>query len=161
MARRKRQLIEEEDATHQGGWLFADSFLALMVVFLATISFVPALGGGFHGNANINIGNLAGTNIANGLIMGYENFDAAVIERDFNNFLKENKLSPTTHAIYINVVGGFLPEEGPDRGSVNALKFSILMRQAGLKFIEGAKIDLNGNKLLKPNQIVLRITLAQ
>ena len=93
--------------------------------------------------------------------MGYENFDAAVIERDFNNFLMENKLSPTTHAIYINVVGGFLPEEGPDRGSVNALKFSILMRQAGLKFIEGAKIDLNGNKLLKPNQIVLRITLAQ
>ena len=48
MARRKRQLIEEEDATHQGGWLFADSFLALMVVFLATISFVPALGGGFQ-----------------------------------------------------------------------------------------------------------------
>ena len=32
---------EEEDATEQAGWLFADSFLALMIIFLATISFVP------------------------------------------------------------------------------------------------------------------------
>ncbi|MFM1974690.1 MAG: hypothetical protein RL524_677 [Actinomycetota bacterium] len=36
--RKVRHRRVEEDATHQGGWLFADSFLALMVIFLATIS---------------------------------------------------------------------------------------------------------------------------
>ncbi len=161
MARRARQVIHEEDATSQGGWLFADSFLALMVVFLATISFVPALGGGFRGNATVNIGNLAGTNIANGMIMGYDTFDANRIRSDFNAFLKEQKLAASTHAIYVNIIGGYDPKDGPDRGSVNALKFAIEMKNAGIEFIQGAKIDLGNNKLLKPNQIVMRLTLAQ
>ncbi len=51
--RKVRHRRVEEDATHQGGWLFADSFLALMVIFLATISFVPSLGGGLTGTGNI------------------------------------------------------------------------------------------------------------
>jgi hypothetical protein len=46
MSRRTRSARRKvEDATPLGGWLFADSFLALMVIFLATISFVPNLGG--------------------------------------------------------------------------------------------------------------------
>ncbi len=161
MAHRARQVLHEEDATSQGGWLFADSFLALMVVFLATISFVPSLGGGFKGNATVNIGNLAGTNIANGMIMGYESFDANRIRQDFATFLKEQKLAPNTHAIYVNIIGGFDPKDGADRGSVHALKFAIQMKDAGIEFIQGAKIDIGNNKLLKPNQIVMRLTLAQ
>ena len=31
----------EEDLTGQAGWMYTDLMLALMVVFLATISFVP------------------------------------------------------------------------------------------------------------------------
>jgi hypothetical protein len=30
-----------EDVTEKAGWMYADLFLALMVIFLATISFVP------------------------------------------------------------------------------------------------------------------------
>ena len=33
----------EEDLLGLAGWMYADLFLALMVIFLATISFVPAL----------------------------------------------------------------------------------------------------------------------
>ena len=32
---------EPEDASHLAGWMYADLLLALMVIFLATISFVP------------------------------------------------------------------------------------------------------------------------
>ena len=32
-----------EDATEQAGWMYADLFLGLMVIFLATISFVPTI----------------------------------------------------------------------------------------------------------------------
>ena len=81
--RKVHRNIEEEDATSMGGWLFADSFLALMVIFLATISFVPALGG------------------------------------------------------------------------------SILrMKKAGLTQFENTKFDLGTNSALKPDQIVLRLTLS-
>jgi len=32
---------EPGDASHLAGWMYADLLLALMVIFLATISFVP------------------------------------------------------------------------------------------------------------------------
>jgi len=34
-----------EDTVSQSGWVFADLLVALSVIFLATISFVPDLGG--------------------------------------------------------------------------------------------------------------------
>ena len=154
--------IETEDATSQAGWLFADSFLALMVVFLATISFVPALGGGFRGNANINIGNLAGANISHGLVFGYEGFDAARIQRDYQDFLTKQQLAPSTKVLYVNIVGGFDPKsESSNQGTIRALAFSVQLRKAAnLTAFRDARIDISNSGLLKPNQVVLRITLT-
>lgn len=39
--RRRVEEIEAEDATLLAGWMYADLLLGLMVIFLATISFVP------------------------------------------------------------------------------------------------------------------------
>ena len=38
---RRQVATELEDVTHLAGWMYADLLLALMVIFLATISFVP------------------------------------------------------------------------------------------------------------------------
>jgi hypothetical protein len=152
---------EDEDITSQAGWLFADSFLALMVVFLATISFVPALGGGFKGTATINVGNLAGKNISNGLIFAYDSFDAARITKDFQDTLATQKLAPTTKVLYVNIVGGFnAATEKPDDGTVRALAFSIQLRKSGPAAFRDARIDLGNSKLIKSNQVVMRITLT-
>ena len=151
----------DEDVTSQAGWLFADSFLALMVVFLATISFVPALGGGFKGNATINVGNLAGKNISNGLIFAYEAFDAERIKKDFTEVLANQQLGPNTKVLYVKIVGGYdAIGEGPDQGTVRALAFSVQLQQAGIPAFKEARIDLGNSKLIKPNQIVMRITLT-
>ena len=154
--------IDTEDATHQAGWLFADSFLALMVVFLATISFVPALGGGFRGNANINVGNIAGANISHGLVFGYEGFDANRILRDYQDFLTKEQLAPGTKVLYVNIVGGYnATKESANEGTVRALAFSVQIRKsANLKAFADARIDISNSKLLKPNQVVLRVTLT-
>lgn len=154
--------IDTEDATHQAGWLFADSFLALMVVFLATISFVPALGGGFRGNANINVGNIAGANISHGLVFGYEGFDANRVLRDYQDFLTKQQLAPGTKVLYVNIVGGYnAATESANAGTVRALAFSVALRKAPqLAAFADARIDLNNSKLLKPNQVVLRVTLT-
>jgi hypothetical protein len=159
VVRKVRHRREEEDATHQGGWLFADSFLALMVIFLATISFVPSLGGGLTGTGNI--GNIAGGNYVKGLNIAYEKFDAAQIQKDIDGFIASEKLPRNSKVLFAKIVGGFNPNtEGENEGKFRALLFSAEISKAQIAYFENAKIDLGASKLLKPNQIVLRLTLS-
>ena len=157
--RKVRARRAEEDATHQGGWLFADSFLALMVIFLATISFVPSLGGGMTGTGNI--GNIAGGNYVKGLNVAYEKFDAAKIQSDIEGFIKGEKLPLSSKVLFAKIVGGYNPAiEGENEAKFRALLFSAEIQKAELAYFQNAKIDLGASKLLKSNQIVLRLTLS-
>jgi len=159
LVRKVRTRRVEEDATHQGGWLFADSFLALMVIFLATISFVPSLGGGLTGTGNI--GNIAGGNYVKGLNIAYEKFDAAKIQNDIDGFIASEKLPRNTKVLFAKIVGGYNPaSEGENEAKFRALLFSAEIQKAQIAYFENAKIDLGASKLLKPNQIVLRLTLS-
>ena len=157
--RKVREEVEEEDSTHQGGWLFADSFLALMVIFLATISFVPSLGGGLTGTGNI--GNIAGGNYVKGLNIAYENFDPEQIQRDIEGFIIGERLPRSSKVLFAKIVGGFKSgSESEEDGKFRALLFSVQIKKANIAYFESAKIDLGANKLLKTNQIVLRLTLS-
>lgn len=159
VARKPPRRRVEEDATAMGGWLFADSFLALMVIFLATISFVPSLGGGLSGTGNI--GNIAGGNYVKGLNIAYESFDAARIQRDIEGFITAEKLPRSSKVLFAKIVGGFnSSSESEEDGRYRALIFSAQLQNSGLAFFAGSKIDLGANKLLKPNQVVLRLTLS-
>lgn len=159
VARKLARRREEEDATALGGWLFADSFLALMVIFLATISFVPSLGGGLTGTGNI--GNIAGGNYVKGLNIAYESFDAARIERDIAGFIEAEKIPRNSKVLFAKIVGGFNSQiESEDEGKFRALLFSAQIQNSGLAYFASAKIDLGANNLLKPNQVVLRLTLS-
>lgn len=157
--RKVRRHRVEEDSTHQGGWLFADSFLALMVIFLATISFVPSLGGGLTGTGNI--GNIAGGNYVKGLNIAYESFDPVEINKDIEGFIIAEKLPRSSKVLFAKIVGGFDPKtEGENEGKYRALLFSAQIQKAEIGYFQNSKIDLGANKLLKPNQIVLRLTLS-
>jgi hypothetical protein len=159
VARKPHRRREEEDATALGGWLFADSFLALMVIFLATISFVPSLGGGLSGTGNI--GNIAGGNYVKGLNIAYESFDAAQIQRDIDGFIAAEKLPRSSQVLFAKIVGGFNPRtESEEDGRFRALIFSSEIQKAGIGYFANSKIDLGASKLLKSNQIVLRLTLS-
>jgi hypothetical protein len=157
--RKVRHRRVEEDATHQGGWLFADSFLALMVIFLATISFVPSIGGGLTGTGNI--GNIAGGNYVKGLNIAYEKFDAVQIQRDIEGFIIGEKLPRSSKVLFAKIVGGYDPNtEGENEAKFRALIFSAEITKAEIAYFQNAKVDLGASKLLKANQIVLRLTLS-
>jgi len=159
VARKLTRRREEEDATSMGGWLFADSFLALMVIFLATISFVPSLGGGLTGTGNI--GNIAGGNYVKGLNIAYESFDAARIEGDIAGFIEAEKLPRSSKVLFAKIVGGYNPAtEKEEDGTFRALAFSGEIARSGISYFDSSKIDLGSSKLLKPNQVVLRLTLS-
>jgi hypothetical protein len=157
--RKVRTRRVEEDATHQGGWLFADSFLALMVIFLATISFVPSLGGGLTGTGNI--GNIAGGNYVKGLNIAYETFDPVQIQKDIDGFIAGEKLPRSSVVLFAKIVGGFDPKTETDNdGKFRALLFSAQIQKANIAYFENSKINLGASNLLKKNQIVLRLTLS-
>ena len=150
---------EEEDATSLGGWLFADSFLALMVIFLATISFVPALGGAV--SSSNNVGNIAGGSYIKGLNLVYEDFDPAVIRRDIRAFEVAEKISTASQVLYVKIVGGYDPKtEAANKGTFRALLYSAKIKTSSLTEFKDAKVDLGTSEKLTPTQIVLRITLS-
>jgi hypothetical protein len=160
--RKRFNRVEEEDVTSQGGWLFADSFLALMIIFLATISFVPDLSTGGVPVNNTNIGNIAGNNYVQGLNLAYTEFKAEQITTDIESYLKKENFPATTTVIYAKVVGGYAEgSEASDVGMSRALAFSIRMKNAGVTYLNGANIDLGSSKLLKANEVVLRLTLSK
>jgi hypothetical protein len=150
---------EEEDATSLGGWLFADSFLALMVIFLATISFVPTLGGAVTSTSNI--GNIAGSNYVKGLNLAYEKFDEAQIQADIAAFAKKEGISANAKVLYANIVGGFNPAtETEDEGRFKALLFNAKLKVSALDQFAATKVDLGASKLVDPNLVVMRLTLS-
>jgi hypothetical protein len=158
--RRRNPRLHEEDVTTQAGWLFADSFLALMVIFLATISFVPSIGGGGAISSTGNIGNLAGGNYIKALNLAYDTFDAAQINLDIANYLRAEELPVSTTVLYGKVVGGFSASEAESDGAFKALLFSVKLKNADISYFKNTKFDFGASKLLKPDQIVLRLTLS-
>ena len=156
---RKRIQIEEEDATSQAGWLFADSFLALMVIFLATISFVPALTSGVIMGSG-SVGKIAGSNYVKGLILSYDSFDAAAIERDIRTFIVNEKISPSSEVMYARIVGGYSASETSDAGKVRAIEVSVKIKNSNMAYFDDATLDLSSSDQLKPETFVLRLTLA-
>jgi hypothetical protein len=156
---RKRLRIEEEDATSQAGWLFADSFLALMVIFLATISFVPALTTGVVTGSG-SVGKIAGSNYIKGLVLTYDKYDAVTIERDIATYIKNEKLSPTSEVIYARIVGGHTTKEGVDAGKVRAIAVSVQLKKSKMTYFENSSIDLSASDKLGKDTFILRLTLA-
>jgi len=156
---RTRIEIDEEDATSQAGWLFADSFLALMVIFLATISFVPVIGGGGVLGTG-QVGKIAGSNYVDGLVLAYEDVDAERITSDIATYIREKKLSPTTGVFYAKIIGGFTTEEGESAGSFKAMEFAVKLQRAELPFFRTTKIDLGSSNLIPAETVVLRLTLS-
>jgi hypothetical protein len=156
---RKRIRIEEEDATSQAGWLFADSFLALMVIFLATISFVPALTTGVVMGSG-SVGKIAGSNYIKGLVLTYDKYDAATIGQDIAAYIKNEKLSPTSEVMYARIVGGYAASEGIDAGKVRAIAVSVQLKKSEMAYFENTSIDLSASDKLGKDTFILRLTLA-
>lgn len=156
---RKRIAIEEEDATSQAGWLFADSFLALMVIFLATISFVPVIGGGGVLGTG-KVGKIAGTNYVDGLVLAYEKVDSERISQDIEAYIADRKLSGLAGVMYAKILGGYSTKEGELKGVENAMAFVIDLKNANNPYFLNAKIELGTTDLIPPKTVVLRLTLS-
>lgn len=152
---------EAEDASQLAGWMYADLLLALMVIFLATISFVPNLTN-TNSAVTTQIKQISsGYNYNRGLSLVYNGFNSKLIADDIANFKVQEGLPEDAEIIYAQILGGFdLKTESADDGKLRALEFSIKLSKDNPQLFATAATNLGSNLLLKPDEIALRLTFV-
>jgi hypothetical protein len=152
---------EAEDASQLAGWMYADLLLALMVIFLATISFVPNLSTSSSAVTTQIKQISSGYNYNRGLSLVYNGFDSKLISDDIARFKVQEGLPEDAEIIYAQILGGFdLKTESADDGKLRALEFIIKLSKDNPQLFATAATNLGSNLLLKPNEIALRLTFV-
>ena len=156
---------EQEDLLLQSGWMYADLFLALTVIFLATISFVPEIGqsGNFNGGKDTNAGiNTATTfNYAKGytLVVPVDQFDQ--VGTKVSQFLAQEGLDRSTEIIFAQVIGGFNPEsEKPSDGQLRAITFAIELNKKYPTLLQSAQRFIESSPSIASGKVAMRLTFA-
>jgi hypothetical protein len=155
--RRRTAETQQEDITLLAGWMYADLLLGLMVIFLATISFVPMNN---YMSKSLVKASYKQTdkafNFNRGISLIYNKFDALSIEHDIASFKNREGLD-----INSQIIGGFdKANESPDVGRNRALIYSFKLAQDSQGLFSNAAVTAGGDSNLKPGEIALRLTFA-
>jgi len=147
-----------EDATSQGGWLFADSFLALMVIFLATISFVPLLSSSTPPDQATG----SAGNYKNAFVLVFDSYDTILLQKEITNFLNNEKLPQTSKVLYAEFLGGYdQATEKEYDGNLRGLGFAVQVKQSGMKIFNNSTINAGASPSIKQTQVLVRLTFAR
>jgi hypothetical protein len=162
--RRKKVLDKNiDDLTGLAGWMYTDLLLALMVIFLATISFVPQIYGSVT-SENTSVNNSVPTYkysqyYEKPLVKIYNKVDINLIKKDIVDFLTQEKLPTTSFVGSIQIVGGYNKDtEKATLAVERALSFSNELDKQDPKLLENASTILSSASTLGANQVTLRIT---
>lgn len=155
-----------EDILPQAGWMYADLFLALTVIFLATISFVPEIGqiSDFNSKKTINSGVNTATsfNYSKGytLLVPLDKYDQVATK--VSEFLLQEQLDKSTEIIFAQIVGGFNPQsEKPNDGQIRAITFAVELNKKYPKLLVNAQRFIESSPTIAPGNVALRLTFAR
>jgi hypothetical protein len=152
-----------EDVTEKAGWMYADLFLALMVIFLATISFVP------NERVAPPAGNTAETpqvslnsiNMTSGMADLYTRFDPVKMKADIEAFKKSNSMPADSEAIYVQIIGGYDgAAEKINSATVTAINFSVDMKAQLPEIFNQAAFKIDVSDTIPSKSVAVRITFA-
>ena len=168
---------EVEDSALQAGWIFADLFLALTVIFLATVSYIPSLG---KPDANLSRLNLADSKksisqlnsmkdkyspklvlISNGFIGEYSSSSTKSFIKNFQEYLLLKDIGDSAKAIYIEAIGhttGYNVKN--DAGNLDALKFLINIRKSLPSNFEGVPSAVNLSPEVPSGRVRIKVTFV-
>ena len=148
----------DSDTSFLAGWMYADLFLALMVVFLATISFVPEY---------ISSSRMVGSTFnyvsvfREPLIVVYDSFDSELMKKDIDFFLETRGLPNTTDVLYAQVIGGYAKStENSSLAIERALKFSQQMDSSDIPALANVATTLSSSSTLSPGRITVKLSFA-
>ena len=162
--------LQREDTASQAGWMFADLFLALTVIFLATVSFVPI--GISSGDQKPELNSVASntnpldkqssvTLISNGFIAEYKSADFAKFQADFRKYLKVKDLPENTNVLFLEALGHTdATGAGNDSGNLAALKFLIEAKKLMPNNFDGASSSINLATDVPAGNVRIKVTLS-
>jgi hypothetical protein len=163
--RRARTVGSElgEDVTEKAGWMYADLFLALMVIFLATISFVPnervaPPKGNTQETQQVSLNSI---NMTSGLANLYTKFDPELMKADIAAFKKQEKMPLDSEAIYVQIIGGYDgATEKENSATVSAINFSVEMKEKLPEIFKQASFKIDVSNKIPSKSVAVRITFA-
>lgn len=182
--------IQEENTADQAGWMYADLLLALMVIFLATISFVPQFldtrspsgnnvgnssqqgsGGMGIGDASVGTGNSnrpssgipdADYAFDKGLALFYEDFDLNTFVADVERFRQQENLGDNFEIVFAQITGGYDEKvENPEKGTLRAVAFSVKLKESKLRYLNNSSTSIRTSPEVPANKVLVRFTFAQ
>lgn len=176
---------EEENAADQAGWMYADLLLALMVIFLATISFVPQYLDSFspsgsgagnsveRGTGGTGVGtgtsNAPGSGIPDadysfdeGLALYYDEFDLNQFVTDIERFRVRENLGDDFEIVFAQITGGYDEiRETPERGTLRAIAFSVKLKESNLDYLTNTSTAIRSSAEVPSNKVMVRFTFSR
>jgi hypothetical protein len=160
MLRTKYTESEEEDVSFLAGWMYADLFLAMMVIFLATVTFVPEYLGKLDETATNSAYNYREI-YKKPMVVAYDGFDAKQIEQDVAAFLRAEKLSQDSDIIYVQVVGPYDPKTESAADAISRAQiFSRKLDMVNSGLFMNASTTLSSTTSIPINRIAVKFTFA-
>jgi|LauGreDrversion4_2_1035121.scaffolds.fasta_scaffold104742_2 hypothetical protein len=139
--------------------MFADLLLALAVVFLATISFVPAEDAV---SAEMQANAAADPSVAvNKSSIPLAKFDQITIMLAMQKYAADNNLPEDYRVTGVTIVGGYSPAtETPDRGTQTALRYATGIAELNLPYFKNTSTVLSSSSTIPSGQVVLNLTIT-
>lgn len=159
---KSRQSLHTRDADDAllAGWMYADLFLALMVVFLATVTFIPEYLGKLDKSATNSAYNYQEI-YDKPLLVVYKGFNAELIRSDVESFKKSQNLSPDSEIIYAQIVGAYNKnEESKSDAITRARIFSELLDKQTYELLKNASTTLSSTSSIPIDRVVVKFTFA-
>lgn len=139
--------------------MFADLFLAMMVVFLATVSFVPEyLGNSTQNNSKV----YSYSEIYRvPMVVEYEGFDGKQIASDIAAFKVANRLPQDAKIVYAQVVGSYnKSNETPSDAIQRAKAFITKIDTTNADILANASTTLSTTTSIPITRVVLKFSFA-
>jgi hypothetical protein len=157
----QEQEIHEEDLLGLAGWMYADLFLALMVIFLATISFVPALVHNPVLKPQAVIAKESDANHFKALSLTVSSFDIAAIENAIYKFQLKEGLTQGDPVVYAQIIGGFdSAHEAPDAGALRAVVLSTKLQTGKSGMFKNMSSSIDSSSKISSGQVDLVFTFG-
>jgi hypothetical protein len=165
-ARTSETISADEDMSDKAGWLYADLFLALMVIFLATISFVPEIRQSDQDSNSVRIQSSTikqstNYNFDQGLTLLLSAPDGQLISSRITQFLAESKLPSDAEVVFMKLIGGFANNpSGESAATTRAIKYGMTLKNENPELFSLATLSVDISDSVEDGKVALVLTFA-
>jgi hypothetical protein len=163
MRSRRKDLETPEDLSGLAGWMYSDLILGLMVIFLATISFVPQFYGTLIGSPNtVNSTNAPAYQYSQYydevMVAVYDSADPQKIRGDIEEFLNRYQFPVKSVVVSAQIVGAYDPATENSSDAIRrALEFSKAIDALDPSLFSNASSTLSSTRSITTDRVVLRL----